>query len=153
MNFASSFFLGTSNCHSVAERRLVRFLWILPVLTLAGILCGCSTILPGHDPLVVRAEQATQLLYVTTDRLLAWEHANRGQVPHLKPVCDRLRQNVPWVLQRCRDATKSYKRSRNDLSKRTLVLSLASVETSLDEAQMAAIGIPSFNAPQPPSLP
>lgn len=152
MNFASSFFLGTSICRSVAERRLVRFLWILPVLILAGILSGCS-ILPGHDPLVVRAEQATQLLYVTTDRLLAWEHANRGQVPQLKPVCDRLRQNVPWVLERCRDATKAYKKAKTDLSRRTLVLSLASVETSLDEAQLAAVGVPSFNAPQPPPLP
>lgn len=153
MNFASSFFQGTSIRQSLAGRRQVRFLWILPVLIFAGILSGCATILPGHDPLVVRAEQATQLLYVTTDRLLAWEHANRGQVPHLKPVCDRLRQNVPWVLQRCRDATLSYKKSRNDLSKRTLVLSLASVETSLSEAQLAAVGVPSFNAPQPPALP
>ena len=153
MTFASSFFQGTSIRQSLAGRRQVRFLWILPVLIFAGILSGCSTILPGHDPLVVRAEQATQLLYVTTDRLLAWEHANRGQVPHLKPVCDRLRQNVPWVLQRCRDATLAYKKSRNDLSKRTLVMSLASVETSLDEAQLAAIGVPSFNAPQPPALP
>lgn len=152
MNFARLFFLTTVR-RSVAERCLAQTLSVLLVVTLTGILSGCSAILPGHDPLVVRAEQATQLLYVTTDRLLAWEHANRQSIPQIKVACDRLRQNVPWILQRCRDATKAYKKSRNDLSRRTLVLSLASVETSLDEAQLLATGVPSFNAPPPPSLP
>lgn len=140
----------------VAERRLAYNLWLLPVVTLAAVipfLSGCASLLPGSDPIVVRAEQATQLLYVTSDRFLLWEHSNRDKYPGFKALGDKLRQNVPWVLQRCRDATKEYKRQRNESTKRVLVISLASVETMLDEAQAATSLVPSFNPPQPPPIP
>lgn len=138
---------------SLAEQRQVNNLWLLPVVIFAAVmllLSGCATILPGHDPIVVRAEQATQMLYVTSDRFLLWEHTNRDKYPSFKALADKLRQNVPWVLQRCRDATQAYKQRRDAANKRVLVISLASVETMLHEAQSATSLIPSFNPPQPP---
>jgi len=138
---------------SLAEQRQVNNLWLLPVVIFAAVmlfLSGCATILPGHDPIVVRAEQATQMLYVTSDRFLLWEHTNRNKYPGFKVLADKLRQNVPWVLQRCRDATQAYKQRRDAANKRVLVISLASVETMLHEAQSATSLIPSFNPPQPP---
>jgi hypothetical protein len=137
----------------LAEQRRAYNLWLLPVVTLAAViplLSGCASLLPGSDPIVVRAEQATQLLYVTTDRFLLWEHQNREKYSGFKQLADKLRQNVPWVLQRCRDATKEYKKQRNEATKRVLIISLASVETMLHEAQLATAVVPSFNPPQPP---
>lgn len=140
----------------LAEQRRAYNLLLLPVVTFAAViplLSGCATILPGNDPIVVRAEQATQLLYVTSDRFLLWEHTNREKYPGFKALADKLRQHVPWVLQRCRDATKAYKKNRDEANKRVLVISLASVETMLHEAQAATSLVPSFNPPQPPPLP
>lgn len=141
MNFASSLFLGTSNRHSVAERRLVRFLWILPVLILAGILSGCCTILPGNDPLVVRTEQATRMLYSTTDKFLEWEYKNRAQVPYLKPVADKMRRTVPGVLAVSRDALRAYKATKNAGTKADLVAALQPVEQLLQDSRALASSI------------
>lgn len=141
--------------HSVAGLRRANVLSMLPVVIFAAVipfLAGCATLFPGSDPIVVRAEQATQLLYVTSDRFLLWEHQNRDKYPGFKQLADKLRQNVPWVLQRCRDATKAYKKRRDDTNKRILVISLASVETMLHEAQAATSVVPSFNPPQPPPV-
>lgn len=149
------FFL-TAIRNSVAWQRLANSLWLLSVVIFTAVtflLTGCATLLPGSDPIVVRAEQATQLLYVTSDRFLLWEHTNREKYPGFKALADKLRQHVPWVLQRCRDATKTYKKNRDETNKRVLVISLASVETMLHEAQAATSLVPSFNPPQPPPLP
>lgn len=149
------FFLTTVRL-SVAGLRRANVLSMLLAVTFAAViplLSGCATLLPGNDPIVVRAEQATQLLYVTSDRFLLWEHTNRNKYPGFKELADKLRQNVPWVLQRCRDATKGYKQRRDEANKRILVISLASVETMLHEAQAATSLVPSFNPPQPPPTP
>lgn len=139
---------------TLAGQRLAYSLLLLPVVIFTSVtLTGCASLIPGSDPIVVRAEQATQLLYVTADRFLLWEHTNRDKYPQFKGLADKLRQHVPWALQRCRDATKVYKKHRDDVNKRVLVLSLASVETMLIEAQNATSLVPSFNPPQPPPVP
>lgn len=53
MTFASLFFLGTLICCSVAERRQVRFLWILPVLIFAGILSTAEAQTSVRPPVVI----------------------------------------------------------------------------------------------------
>lgn len=148
-----SLFLSTIR-RSVAERRQAfpACCWIL-VLILTAALSGCTSILPGSDPILVRHEQATQLLFITCDRFLRWEAANREKIPQLKPLADKLRQSVPWVLQRARDAAKDYKRTRTESSKATLVMTLAGVETLLSEAQSASMAVGSFIPPQPPQPP
>jgi hypothetical protein len=141
MNFASSFFQGTSIRQSLAGRRQVRFLWILPVLILAGILSGCCTILPGNDPLVVRAEQATRMLYSTTDKFLEWEYRNRARVGYLKPVADKMRRTVPGVLAVSRDALRAYKATKNAGTKADLVAALQPVDELLIDSKALAASI------------
>lgn len=153
MTFARLFFL-TMFRRSVAERRRQENnLWLLPVVILAGILSGCASIAPGHDPILVRQEQATQLLFITADKLLRWEYQNRERFPQFKAVSDKLRQNVPWALERARMAAKDYKKQRTEASKGVLVMSLATVENLLAEAQSVSSVVPSFNPPAPPALP
>ena len=141
MNFASSFFQSTSIRQSLAGRRQVRFLWTLPVLILAGILSGCCTILPGNDPLVVRTEQATRMLYSTTDKFLEWEYRHRAQAPYLKPGADKMRRTVPGVLAVSRDALRAYKATKNASTKADLVAALQPVEQLLQDSRALASSI------------
>lgn len=53
MTFASLFFLGTSIRRPLAGRRQVRFLWILPVLILAGILSAAQAQTSVRPPVVI----------------------------------------------------------------------------------------------------
>jgi hypothetical protein len=156
LNFGRLFFLSEIR-RSVAERHQAKWTCcLLAALIFTAILSGCASIAPGHDPILVRHEQATQLLFITSDRFLRWEHANREKFPNIKPLADKLRANVPWVLQRARDAAKDYKKQRTEASKATLVMTLAGVESLLDEAQGAAVLINSYlpqQPPQPPGLP
>lgn len=141
MTFARLFFL-TMFRRSVAERRRQENnLWLLPVVILAGIISGCCTILPGNDPLVVRAEQATRLLYSTTDKFLEWEYKHRAQVPHLKPVADRMRRTVPGVLAVSRDALRAYKATKSADTKAELVAALQPVEQLLQDSRALAASL------------
>lgn len=140
MNFASSFFLTTIR-HSVAGRRISNGLCLLPAVILAGILSGCCTILPGNDPLVVRTEQATRMLYSTADKFLEWEYKNRAQAPYLKPVADKMRRTVPGVLAVSRDALRAYKASKNASTKADLVAALQPVEQLLQDSRALASSI------------
>lgn len=108
---------------------------LITLALLASWLSGCACLLPGQDPLVVRAEQATRLLYVTTDKFLEWEYKNRAQVAYLKPVADKLRRTVPGVLAVSRDALRAYKASKTSTTKSELVLALAPVEQLLQDSQ------------------
>jgi hypothetical protein len=148
MNFASSFFL-TTNRHSVAGRRQVSFLWMLPVVIFAGILSGCCILKPGQDPVVVRAEQAMRALYTTTDCFLEWEYRHRAQVAYLKPVADKLRRHVPGVLAVAQDALRSYKAAKNVENKASLSEALVPVNELLAESQAMAISIKGLTAAIP----
>lgn len=110
----------------------MRFVLLILVCVL---LTGCACLAPGQDPLTVRAEQATRMLYVTTDKFLEWEYKNRAQVAYLKPVADKLRRTVPGVLAVCRDALRAYKATKNSNTKSELALALAPVEQLLQDSQ------------------
>lgn len=46
-------------------------------LTMVILLCGCASLQPGADPVVVRAEQTTKMAELTFVTFLSSEHANR----------------------------------------------------------------------------
>lgn len=122
---------------------------ILALALLASLLSGCACIRPGQDPLIVRAEQATRMLYVTTDRFLDWEYNNRAQVSYLKPVADKLRRTVPGVLAVSRDALRAYKATKNAGTKSDLVSSLEPVEQLLADSRAMAASIKGLEAAIP----
>jgi hypothetical protein len=98
---------------------------------------GCA-ILPGNDPLVVRAEQAARIGYATVDAFLRFEFENRKTYPGLKHKADILREHAPKALEKLREATKAYKARKAQDTESALALSLAAVETITRTAQEAA---------------
>lgn len=110
---------------------------LLAIALLAGLIplfSGCK-LLPGQDPLLVRAEQSIRFAYVAIDSFLKFEYDNRQQYPWLKPAADKLRDHAPFVLQQALASTKAYKKSRQKADADVLVQHLAVVETMSREAQ------------------
>ncbi len=144
MTFHRPFFLATSS-NTAAEHQHkpgqslspIRYLapaWIVAIL--AVFLSGCA-ILPGNDPLVVRAEQAARIGYATVDAFLRFEFENRKTYPGLKHKADILREHAPKALEKLREATKAYKARKAQDTESALALSLAAVETITRTAQEA----------------
>jgi hypothetical protein len=129
---------------SVAERCQA---WLtcrlLPVVIFAAMIplfSGCK-LLPGQDPLLVRAEQSVRFAYAATDSFVKFEYDNRMQYPQLKPLADKIRMYAPMALASAREATKAYKASKTALNADVLVQHLAVVESLTREAQAGTVSI------------
>lgn len=104
----------------------------------ALILCSCSSILPGNDPVVVNAERTTQLAVDVFDTFLKWEYNNRSALafkPEVKQAADFIRDNGIGWLESARSMTKAYKENRSQENKFNLDTALAILRQAISEAR------------------
>lgn len=97
------------------------------------LLVGCSTIAPGNDPVVVRAEQATTSAFDVVDAFLLWEH-NHPVPDNIHAFAEKLRTEAPGWFATARALTKAYKANRTPEKKAALGTALAVLETAVREA-------------------
>lgn len=114
---------------------------LIPVIALA-LLAACATpsnVAPGHDPLVVNAEQAQQAAFEAVDSFLSFEHSQRDLLwaldPGIKRAADRLRETFPAANDSLLRAIDAYKANRAPDLRANLNTWLAVVETARVEAQ------------------
>lgn len=75
---------------------------------------GCqTTIAPGADPVIVRAEQTAEIALATFDAFLKWERRNQSVVgADVRAVAKEIRlRGKQWILD-LRAATRAYAASR-----------------------------------------
>lgn len=114
----------------------VKALMLVFALTL---LSGCSSILPGNDPLVVRAEQTEKTAISTFKAFVHIEAANREFLrkldPNIKVVADKVRSDsTNWVMSLDR-VVLAYKHNRSESNNVNVATALATLEASLAETQ------------------
>lgn len=134
------FFL-TKILPSVAGTRRANVPWMLSAVIFAAVFSlfsGCR-LLPGQDPLVVRAEQSIRFALVACDSFVKFEYEHRQEYPALKPIADKIRQYAPMAISNAWEATKAYKKSKTAPNADVLVHYLAVVETLTREAQTATV--------------
>jgi len=100
-----------------------------------ALLClgaGCVSVAPGSDPLVVRAEQATQIALDSFTLFAKLESAHREQVkivaPHVHAAAEKLREVMPGWLESARKLTKSYQASKSQPDREALVEAISILE-------------------------
>jgi hypothetical protein len=109
------------------------------IASLIGI--GCSSILPGNDPLVVRAEQSLKGADVTFNTFVSVEYVNRAQLlainPQIEKLADKVR--VGWTnwAQKLDSALLAYKHSKTPENAAALTTAQAVVDTNLTQSQAA----------------
>lgn len=141
-----------------AVERVLTFV-ALALLTFG--LGGCRSVEPGHDPLIVRVEQAETLAFATFDTFLKIEHAQRANTrlyfPEAHAFAEHLRERRPdgqprgigYILD-LQEVKSAYR--RDALRKSQLIAALAALETVLRTVQehLAQIPKPEGRAPQVP---
>ena len=118
------------------------------LLTVALALCaGCKTILPGNDPIIVRAEQSIQVAYATFDTFTALDNDNRElfktKFPTVHEFAEWLRASVGQppmprglsIIQSANRVKLAYKSNRTAQNKASLVTALATLESAVMESQ------------------
>ena len=107
---------------------------IIGLSTLFGLM-GCSTLNTGADPVVVRAEQTSQIAFSLIDRFLKWEYDNRAILPQdVRQSARQMRQHAPEALITLKTLTKAYKKNRTEAGKADLLTALAVVEALQSQA-------------------
>lgn len=100
---------------------------------------GCNGVAPGHDPILVRAEQTTQIALETFDSFLKWEYDNRqalSKTPEIKKLADGIRASgISW-LKSAREMTEAYRLNRTPEAKADLETALAVLSSALNEAKV-----------------
>jgi hypothetical protein len=128
---------------------------------MAGVLLctvtGCSTVAPGQDPLVVRAQQAETNAYSTFDFFLKVDNNNRAffiaNAPAVHAFAEQLRQPVMdgtnqtrlgllWITQldRITQAYISGGGSSNAVEASIATISSAATAAALDVTVFATLG-------------
>lgn len=115
-------------------------------LILAGLVAlsscaftGCAGVKEGSDPLVVRAEQASEIAFETFDTFLKFEFENKELLlktdPKIHETADLIRRDgLTWISD-LREATKAYKKARDPDSQAKLHNSLTALQNVLTQAQ------------------
>ncbi len=106
--------------------------WLMGVMGVMGLM-GCSSVEPGNDPVVVRAEQITATAFDAMDAFLFWE--SRHPVPdEIHEFAERLRRDAPQWFGSARALTRAYKSHRTEENKVALETVLALLETAVSES-------------------
>lgn len=100
---------------------------------------GCSAILPGNDPFVVRSEQAQQAAFDTVDTFLAFEKSNRDVLwkadKSIKQAADEIRAYYPQANENLIGLIAAYKKNRSPESKFAVETALAIIAQAKQDAQ------------------
>jgi hypothetical protein len=103
---------------------------------------GCATLLPGNDPVVVHAEQTTQIALDTFNAIEKTEYATYPTLKEMAPaaaievrtfVNSLRRHEHDWLLT-ARNLTKAYKSNRTPENKASLYTALAVLQAAIDES-------------------
>src|SRR5688572_9560710 len=105
--------------------------WIILVqfFCLTTLFTGCSSILPGNDPVVVNAERTTAIALDTFDTFLKFEYENKESLEKISKdihkVAETIRKNGKDWLVSARTLTVSYKKNRSPENKFQLMTAIA----------------------------
>lgn len=113
---------------------------IVPPLVLVLLLgTGCASILPGNDPVVVRAQQTREIAFSTFDTFVSLEYRNRATLQKLNPnfneVADNIRVGAPKWFKSFDQVLVAYKSGKTPATKSKLDGAIAVIESALAEAQ------------------
>lgn len=119
---------------------------ILALLSSVLLLCGCASLQPGADPLVVRCQQAEATAFATFDtfvHLVADHEAKvKATVPAAFAFAEWLRAKQPDGLPRGLSLVESlgtvrraYAANRTPAGKASLLSALASLQAAVAESQ------------------
>jgi len=107
----------------------------LAVIAAAIFLVGCVSVAPGHDPVVVRAEQTQSLAFEAMDAFFMWEYLNRGTLPaDVTKFADKLRTEGKDILLRSYVVVRAYKTNRtaeNKLAVETIIVTLQTIQSQI----------------------
>lgn len=115
----------------------MKFAYTLLVVCLIG--AGCSSILPGNDPLIVNAERAEKIADTTFTTFVNVEYANRERLlqanPQIEKLADKVR--VGWTnwVQKLDAALLNYKHSKTPENASALAQAQAVVDTNIAQSQ------------------
>ncbi len=102
----------------------------------ALLIVSCSPLTPGADPLVVRAEQVTQLAFTTFDTFLGFELDHRAEMSKdVTAAADSIRRLGKPVIETARAMTRAYKTNRTEDNKLALSGTIAVLEAMMLNAQ------------------
>jgi uncharacterized protein (UPF0335 family) len=114
--------------------------WALLLITVAVafaiMVSGCSTtIAPGADPVVVRAEQTLEIAADTVDAFIRWERANETKVsPEVHDIAETIRAEFPDKFRLTRAVLRAYKNNRSPEQKALLDAYLAALAEAVAQA-------------------
>lgn len=111
--------------------------YLLALLLVIGF-CGCTTLQPGADPLVVNAERSIEVSRVTLDAFLKFEFSNREKCPaEVQAAAEAIRVKAPEWFRRAHRVKLAYKQNRGPDQKADLLTALAVLQTAASEAATA----------------
>lgn len=100
---------------------------------------GCSTVKPGNDPFVVRAEQTVDTAYHTFDLFVVLERENEGIVAQfnvgIHVYAELIRRESPHWINTANTLIRTYKRNRTSDNKANAQTAIAVVEAGLEQAK------------------
>lgn len=112
---------------------------LLVLVALAG--CAAAPVAPGHDPVVVRAEQAAQIALASYEAAINFDHDNltlmKDHAPAAHQQVQRLRREFPSAFREFRTATGIYKQTRTAGDASTVEAKLQRVEELARRSRMA----------------
>ena len=101
------------------------------------ILNGCATILPGNDPVVVRAEQTLKSSVTIMHSFLTYEEKNRIVLlqtqPEVNIVAEKIRREAPPIIQSVKMRIRDYKANKNVQNKQFMDVMINVLEGMADE--------------------
>jgi hypothetical protein len=111
--------------HRQEPSTVVKFYAIVIVaaaLLVLALATGCSTtVAPGADPVVVRAEQTIEIAADTVDAFVRWERANEAKVsPAVHAAAENIRREFPDKFRLTRAVLRAYKNNRGPEQKALL---------------------------------
>lgn len=112
----------------------------LPLLLACAILgTGCAHVLPGNDPVIVRAQQTRAMFFEVMDTYLTLEYRNHQFLQSVNPEFARLANkliagNQQW-FKSFDTVLVAYKAGRTDATRSKLIAAAAVLESALIETQ------------------
>jgi hypothetical protein len=130
---------------------ILAFIATVGICAVGALITACSSVVPGSDPLVVRAQQTETIAYSAFDTFLKFDNANRAYIASnapavhafaetlRQPVVDgtnQTRQGLLWITQldRITQAYETNGASSNAVESAISVLTTAIISVEQDIA-------------------
>lgn len=98
---------------------------------------GCTTVAPGSDPYVVRAEQTINVAFETVNAFLQWEYNNRVIAPkEVQDFAEALRFRAPDAFRSAKRMVRTYKYNRTSENKANADTAVMVITQLINEVNM-----------------